>query len=1225
MTITHSSTRLIAVAAGTVVALGLLFGVMAGPARAAALTSAQVSAIVSLLQSFGADATTVANVTASLNGQATTGSTPSTSTGSCSAMWNTNLSVGSKGADVMALQVFLNKDSSTMVAASGAGSPGMESSTFGPATKAAVMKFQSKQGISPASGYVGSLTRAKLNAMCGGTTTTTTTGGTTTTTTTTTTTGTGLSIMAAAQPANGIAPLNAARIPFTKFTVTASGDGDVTLNSVTVERQGIAQDAAFSGIMLLDEMGNQVGITKTLNSNHQTVVGTAVIVPKGTSKTFTVAANRGSSTGYSGQVAMFAVVAVNSSAAVNGSLPIVGAAYTINEATSFIGSVTAARGTNDPGAANTNNVGLKNFIFSSIRLTAGSQEKVYLKSIRWHQIGSASQSYLANVVTLVDGQSYPTTVSADNYYTTTFPGQGLLMDKGFSKDVAIQGDIANGSATTVEFDIQKSSDINTVGALYGYGLLPAVGSNTCATSDTSRSKVCTTDDPYYEASIVTINAGTMTVSTGSASAANVAINQQGQVLGSWSVQVQGEPITIGKMIFNLFSSSHTNVYTDLTNVSLVDQNGAVLAGPVDATAGTVTTVNSLLTYTDTVTFPVGTTNIYLKGKLGTDFVTNDTVVASTTPGSQWTTVTGQTTGRTITPTPSTALTGATMTVKAANLNVSVSSVPIAQTVIAGQNQFTFANYILDATASGEDIRVTTVPLMYDWVGNANDLTNCYLFNGSTNVTSTHVFVPSSATAPATAADTTFTMDSGGVTVPKGSSLTLALKCDVRSGVTGNYGWGINASSDTAYTGATGVTSGSTATGASSFTATTTSNTMTASAGGALSVVLDTNSPGYKIVSAGSTGVELARLKFSATNEAVDLRQVAFQLSSVASNTPTDLVGRQVTLWDADSGLQIGTAVFPSGDNATSSAIASGAFRIPLNGSKVMIVKGDIAAITSSGPLTASGDLVAVDYDGNNITTTQGTYGVGVASNTNVQPTQADTGSSGVRIMKAYPIVAWLDIPTSFKTLTAGSNRVLYRFSVKAVDGDVALAKLNFTIGSSTVSATSSTYGLYAYTDAGFTQTDTTFSATGLLNASNRINGLGAGSTGQAVSQVNTLSIYPDKASATTTYVVPRGATRYFELQATVATVETGTGSEYITVALRGDSAFPVNSATLLSNPGGQAGSGTPAVDGDTNNHFIWSPVSTTTQNTVNDLDFTNGYQVQGLPSTATSNTITSIN
>lgn len=56
------------------VALGLIISVsFAAPAQAAALTSAQVSAIISLLQSFGADASTVANVQTTLGGSSTSG------------------------------------------------------------------------------------------------------------------------------------------------------------------------------------------------------------------------------------------------------------------------------------------------------------------------------------------------------------------------------------------------------------------------------------------------------------------------------------------------------------------------------------------------------------------------------------------------------------------------------------------------------------------------------------------------------------------------------------------------------------------------------------------------------------------------------------------------------------------------------------------------------------------------------------------------------------------------------------------------------------------------------------------------------------------------------------------------------------------------------------------------------------------------------------------------
>ena len=62
---------------------------------------------------------------------------------SCAYTFNTNVKLGSRGADVMNLQKVLNMyPGQTMVAESGAGSPGIETSTFGPATRAAVNKFQ---------------------------------------------------------------------------------------------------------------------------------------------------------------------------------------------------------------------------------------------------------------------------------------------------------------------------------------------------------------------------------------------------------------------------------------------------------------------------------------------------------------------------------------------------------------------------------------------------------------------------------------------------------------------------------------------------------------------------------------------------------------------------------------------------------------------------------------------------------------------------------------------------------------------------------------------------------------------------------------------------------------------------------------------------------------------------------------------------------------------------
>ncbi len=1161
MSITQSSTRLAAVAAGSLLALGLVFGAYNVPAQAAGLSASQIQSILSLLSSFGADQTTINNVQASLNGLPTTGNTTTTTTTTSTGYnWTKNLQLGSTGADVKALQQFLNTDAATQVAATGAGSAGMETSTFGPGTKAAVMKFQKKYGISQ-TGTVGPLTRAQLNMLAAGTTTT----GTGTTTTVGTSTASSLTVSAAVQPANQIVPAGVARAPFTKFTVTAPATGAVTINSVTVQRQGIAVDTDLAGVELLDQNGNQVGISRTLDSTHQAVIGAAVVVPAGTSQTFTVAGDT-AAVGIlgSGDVASLAVVAVNSSATINGSLPIVGASNTFNS-TVQIGSITAQRGSNDPGSSNNENVGQTSYIFSSVRLTAGSAEDTYLKSIRWHQVGSASQSYLQNVVVLANGTSYPTTVSSDNYYTATFPGQGVLVQKGNSVDVAIQGDLLNGSNTNVEFDIQKRNDINVVGALYGYGILPAyTSSNTCnwQSDITNRGKVCASDDPYYEGFSATINSGTVTVSTSnSVSASNIAVNTQNQVLGGFQLLTQGEQVSVGKMVFEVSKTNNgtadATLYNSgtplITSVSLVDQNGNVLGGPVD--------LNSLgqLVFSGTVTFPVGTTQLYLKGKIGTSFPSNGSVYISTNPGSDWSTITGMTTGRNLS-LSSGMLISAGQTVKTQALTLSVSATPISQNVISGINQFAFANFVVDATASGEDVRVTTLPttLTFGGLSAANSLVNCQVYNGATSISSTHVYNPNGATTSAQSIN--FTLDNGGIVVPKGTSVTLGVACDLRSGSAGTYAFGLP-SSLSAWTGATGVTSGNTVVATLG---TYVGPTMAASAnGGGVTVAVDPSSPSYSVASAGATGVDLGHIKFSASNEAVDLRQVALVL---ASGNNYNLVNNSVALYDATTNTQVGTAVFSSGRFATSSAIASGAFRIPSNGSRTLVLKGDIAGVSVSGPATMSGALIQVAYDGNNVGI-NGNYGVGVSSGQTI--TLGTTGlvtPAGVQMYKSFPTFTY---STAGATATAGSNTLLSLTVAADSKGDVTLNKLTFLTATSSATLTGVTFTGPNGNVGTVTGPDANNFVTVLFNGSN---------TADAVIGAGTSKVYTLRGNV----VLGNGG-----LSGSVAT------------SLKGD--------TVSVN-------GTKTQAALSTSYIIWSPESTTTSvvGSTGMNDWTNGYGLGGI-------------
>jgi hypothetical protein len=140
-------------AAGAAVALSL-FGVV-GVAQASSLTSTQVSAIVSLLQSFGASASVVANVQATLNGQSTTG----TNTSCISLSYNlyAGMTDSQSSGEVSQLQSFLG------VSPTG---------YFGPMTQEAVQTWQSSHSIVSSGssdttgyGFVGPKTRDAMG--CG--------------------------------------------------------------------------------------------------------------------------------------------------------------------------------------------------------------------------------------------------------------------------------------------------------------------------------------------------------------------------------------------------------------------------------------------------------------------------------------------------------------------------------------------------------------------------------------------------------------------------------------------------------------------------------------------------------------------------------------------------------------------------------------------------------------------------------------------------------------------------------------------------------------------------------------------------------------------------------------------------------------------------------------------------------------------------------------------------
>ena len=822
-----------------------------------------------------------------------------------------------------------------------------------------------------------------------------------------------------------------------------------------------------------------------------------------------------------------------------------------NDPNITLGSFSTTTSSFDPGGAQSKPINTNGVRVSGIRFIASSVEDLKLYSIRWRQVGTASASDLANVVTVAGSTSYPTTVSADGkYYTSTFSG-GILLAKGNAIDVYTKVDIvgSNSASRTIDLDIDRATDLDFVGQTYGQGITDTVAPNA---------------QPWFNGYVTTIASSTVNDinKASEVPAQNIAVNVQNQILGGFYTNFTGEAVSVTSLPITIATS--TSFGGPITSISLVDSNGVVVAGPVDE-ASTCTT-GCTVTFTDTVTFPVGRKVYTVKGKIPSGAPNNATVIVSTNP-SAWNGVTGQTSGNTITITQSTFAMN-TMTIKAATLTAAMSTSPASQNVVAGTQSLLMGNVQLDASTSGEDVRMSSIKLTQ--TGTITNLSSCQLYNGSTAL-NTGSNVPSSLAT--SGSDTTFTFDNS-LTIPKDTVVTLAIKCNLGSGTSGTHVWSI---SGTALT-ATGVTTGTsidvTETAGNSGTMTITS--------ASLAVVVDSSSPSYTLAASGTTGQTMGVLKLRASNEAITLTKLGLTLTS-SGNTRSNAAGGStnngvsdlVQIYIYDGSTLVGTATF-TGSNTTATSTLSTAVTLPKDTDKLLTIKADLASI-GTGQAGGVGDVIKVDP--------LNVEGSGQSSGTTVK-SGATGGVAGIRLFKSYPTLA-LDTLSS----TGVADGRLMRFKVTAnAANPVSIFHFEFKI-STTTGVTVTNIQLFGYTDSSY---------------SSAISGQGTG--GQVGGNIDSIltgtafTIEPNSVAVQ----VPSGTTRYFELRATVTGVDTG---DSIVTTLLGDAAYPTN-ITLGYN----VSTSTAATSTNEGNfNFVWSGNSTTTSSHL-DTDWSNGFGLPGLPS-----------
>jgi len=148
--------------------------------QAHALTLAELVELFIALEVIPADKADEARTVLSGEEDTTAPTTPGAPAGSvvCTGTFSRNLKVGDTGADVKELQQLLNARGFTVATGGSAGSPGMETMYYGPATAGAVTAMQNAfageilapLGLTTGTGFFGASTRAKANALCSATT-----------------------------------------------------------------------------------------------------------------------------------------------------------------------------------------------------------------------------------------------------------------------------------------------------------------------------------------------------------------------------------------------------------------------------------------------------------------------------------------------------------------------------------------------------------------------------------------------------------------------------------------------------------------------------------------------------------------------------------------------------------------------------------------------------------------------------------------------------------------------------------------------------------------------------------------------------------------------------------------------------------------------------------------------------------------------------------------------
>ncbi|MEK7649482.1 MAG: peptidoglycan-binding domain-containing protein [Patescibacteria group bacterium] len=665
----------------------------------------------------------------------------------------------------------------------------------------------------------------------------------------------------------------------------------------------------------------------------------------------------------------------------------------------------------------------------------------------------------------------------------------------------------------------------------------------------------------------------LTLSAGGLVPQNISAGVQQATLGLFNFSVQGlDSVAVRRSVFTIHVSGAPGIADNVTGVSIYNASNVRIAGPVDP-------VNGRVTITDEFVSLSGNSVYTVKGNISGSFANNQTVYVSANPNFDSWQASNTRTGQPVPLQPVGNVSGPLLTIKTAGLTIAPANSFTAKDITVPASNLELGRLVLDATASADDLRVMSAQIRKTVVGSiGGGIYGLRILDGSTPLTTgVNVINP-----VGNSENLTFNFDQS-LVIARGSSKVLSIVGNVASTVasssvrldvsTSTLDWSVSSVASGGNVVENLVTGGHGArvtfrTGSSYFRVFENSATSTP----------------YRVVQANSLGVPLASYTIEGNaNEAIELKQLAFQWGAPASSTPAVLQNQAVTIWDGAT--QLGQAVF-SGNHATSSTLS---LIIPQGQSKVITIRGDLAPINAVEG--TPGAFIQINYDGDN-NGIDGNYARGLSSGNIVFGNSPDRRAQGVRVFRSVPSIVE---STCNPTNTIFANTDLYCFTVTAGSGRaIGLRSVAFDVATS--SAIIRDFQLYG--------------PNGLVNSvvANPVDGYPYDSS-QAADYMRI--VFDDNALDR---IIPAGTSKTYRLRTNFALGTNPPSTGTLLVRLHADTTYPTlkrNVGQVFDIENGRRDHLT------TERGFLWTGFSTTTPAaniSINALmDWSGGYGVSAFP------------